>query len=129
MSNLGMYQQLTTLAKKVGGPGRLAGIVFGSGVLAGGGLVAGRNAIIKRLKKKKEEIDLAPIYTINTECTSKEGLDFTPGVQFKVLGRDGDATLIEILEDDNNPYFVSASFIEEISDYSNDELESETKSD
>ncbi len=36
---------------------------------------------------------------------------------FKVLERDGNAVLIEKLGDDNNPYFVAAELLNEISDY------------
>ena len=36
---------------------------------------------------------------------------------FKVLEIDGDATLIEKIGDENNPYFVSGCFLESISDY------------
>ena len=38
-------------------------------------------------------------------------------MQFKVLERDGDAALIEIMNDENNPYFISAKFLSSISDY------------
>ena len=37
MSNLGWYQILTSMAKKVGGPKQLVGMILGGGVLLGGG--------------------------------------------------------------------------------------------
>lgn len=121
MGNLGWYQMLTTAAKKVGGPKNLIGIIFGGGALFGGGAVLGgkaiKNGINKKLEEKKHEEEIAIIYTINKECTSKEGLTFTEGMQFKVLERDGDAALIEIMNDENNPYFISAKFLSSISDY------------
>lgn len=121
MGNLGWYQIMTTAAKKVGGPQKLIGIIFGGGALFGGGAVLGgkaiKNGINKRLEKKNHEEEIAAIYTINKECTSKEGLVFDEGMQFKVLERDGDAALIEILNYENNPYFVSAIFLQSISDY------------
>lgn len=60
MSNLGGYQALTTLAKKVGGPGKLVALIAGGGVLVGGVAVKGgefairkgKKAIAKRKKKR-----------------------------------------------------------------------------
>ena len=40
MSNLGLYQVLTTVAKKVGGPGVLVGILIGFGAVIGAGAVS-----------------------------------------------------------------------------------------
>lgn len=121
MGNLGWYQILTTVAKKMGGPKNLIGIIFGGGALFGGGAVLGgsaiKNGINKKLEKKKQEREIAAVHTINKDCTSKEGLLFTEGMRFKVLERDGDAALIEIINDDNNPYFISAKFLTSISDF------------
>ena len=44
-------------------------------------------------------------------------LHFKVGDQFKVLDVDGDAGLIEIIGDNNSPYFVSLKFLSSISDY------------
>ncbi len=49
MSNLGWYQILTTMAKKVGGPKILIALLAGGGALLGGGAVAGGNAIKKEV--------------------------------------------------------------------------------
>ena len=43
MGNLGWYQLMTTVAKKVGGPKRLFALVLGGGAILGGGAVAGRS--------------------------------------------------------------------------------------
>ena len=40
MSNLGMYQVLTTVAKRVGGPLPLIGLIAGSGIAMGAGGMA-----------------------------------------------------------------------------------------
>lgn len=121
MSNLGWYQILTSVAKKVGGPKQLIGILVGSGALIGGGAVIGGNAIKKKVEskidKKRQAEKAAIIYTVTTEGKSNEGLVFKPGDTFRVLETDGDAGLIEKLGDDNNPYFVSLKFLETISDY------------
>ena len=121
MSNLGWYQILTTVAKQVGGPKKLIALIFSGGILTGGGTLLGANAIIKginkKLDQKKHEEKIATIYKVNKECTSKEGLTFSVGMRFKVLECDGDAALIEIIDDKNNPYFISAAFLSSISDY------------
>lgn len=121
MSNLGWYQILTSMAKKVGGPKNLIGIFVGSGVIIGGvavcGAVCGGNAIKRSLDKKKQIRESAIIYTVDKEGKSNEGLLFEVGDRFKVLERDGDACLIEIEGNNNNPYFVSGIFLSSISDY------------
>ena len=121
MSNLGMYQVITTLAKKVGGPGNLIGILIGGGALLGGGGVYVGGKVKTKIKnnldaqKKKEES--AIIHTITKDGKSNEGKIFEVNDKFKVLELDGDAAMIEIMNDDNNPYFVSAKFLASISDY------------
>lgn len=121
MSNLGWYQILTTLAKKVGGPKQLIGLLMGSGALLGGGTVAGASTLKKKitseLEKKRNAEKAAVIYTVCVEGTSKEGLHFKVGDKFKVLDNDRDVGLVEIIEDSNSPYFVSLKFLGSISDY------------
>lgn len=121
MGNLGWYQIMTTMAKRVGGPLKLAGLVFGGGAVVGGGAVAGgiaiKNKVVEKLDKKKKQEETAIIHTVTTEGQSNEGLAFNVGDQFKVLEVDGDAALIEKLGDSNNPYFVSVDFLKGISDY------------
>ncbi len=121
MGNLGWYQIMTTVAKKVGGPKNLLLLVAGGGAIIGGGAVAGtaaiKNKVTNELDKKKQIKDSAVVYTVKEEKTSNEGLLFKSGDKFKVLERDGDAALIERIGDDNNPYFVSVIFLSSISDY------------
>ena len=121
MSNLGWYQILTSVSKKVGGPKRLIGLIAGGGALLGGGAVASGNAIKKKitaeLSKKRQEAEAAVLYTVNREGKSNEGLLFKTGDTFRVLETDGDAGLIEKTDGENNPYFVSLKFLSTISDY------------
>ena len=123
-SNLGQYQEITTLAKDVGGPSNLIKLIFTAGGVTGSiatvVVFCGGAYIYKKHNKRKQLSDAAIIYTINAEGSSNEGLLFNVGDQFRVLEKDGDAALIEKLEDDNNPYFVSASFLRSISDYTFD---------
>ena len=90
-------------------------------VILGGGVVAGGNKIKKKisdeLAKKRKEAEAAVVYTVNAEGRSKEGLLFKVGDTFRILEADGDAGLIEKIDDENNPYFVSLKFLSNISDY------------
>ena len=121
MGNLGWYQIMTTMAKKVNGPKNLFLLVFGGGALAGGCAVASggwfKRKIFVTLKDKKQKEEEATVYTINKAAKSNEGLQFSVGERFKVLEKDGDAGLIEKIDDDNSPYFVSLSFLSTISNY------------
>lgn len=121
MSNLGLYQTMTVLAKKVGGPGKLAALVIGGSMVAGGVILRGYDRVRAAISAKKvadnERNQLTTTYVVCNEGTSDEGVLLRVGDQFKVLERDGDAVLIEILGDDENPYFVSVEFLSGISDY------------
>lgn len=112
---------MTTIAKKMGGPLRLFGLVFGGGAVLGGGTVLGFEAIKKKASKihdeRKQAAEAATVHTVIKEGNSNEGLLFNVGDKFRILERDGDAALIERLDDGNNPYFVSAQFLSSISDY------------
>ena len=120
MSNLGGYQQLTTMAKKVGGPENLVIILLTTGA----GIYKGSEFLIKKVvklaKKKYESLqtdsDCAE-YDVKKYGISNEGLEFEVGDEFKVLGNDEDSVLIEKKGDKNNPYFVTADFLSDISDY------------
>ena len=117
VSNLGWYQIITTAAKKVGGPKNLIGLIFGT--IVGGGVVAGVSAIkkkaVSKFEQKESEIKAAIIHTVKVEGKSNEGLAFSVGDQYRILELDGDAALIEKIGDKNNPYFVSAKFLNSIS--------------
>ena len=121
MSNLGWYQVITTWSKKVGGPLNLLGIVAGVGAIGRVAGTKGVEALVGSQKKKAAEkekaAELLKTYTVSKEGVSNEGLQFHVGETFKVLERDGNAVLIEKLGDDNNPYFVAAELLNEISDY------------
>lgn len=129
MSNLGGYQVLTTLAKKVGGPGKLVVLIAGGGAVAGGiavkggeyAIKKGKQAIAKHKEKKnKLQLDTVVLYTVKQDAESNEGLRFKVGDTFRVLESDGDAILIELIGNENNPYFVSGKLLKEISDWSGD---------
>lgn len=121
MSNLGWYQVMTTIAKKVGGPKQLFALVVTASFTFGGTVTAGVIAIKEKIStqvdKKKNAATAEKKYTVKVESQSKEGLLFKAGDTFRILETDGDAGLIEIIGDENNPYFVSLGFLQSISDY------------
>lgn len=121
MGNLGAYQVMTTVAKKVGGPVKLTvGVAVGGYVVirtAEGVIKTG----IKKVKKHKETNEFAlntsKLYTVHECGESNEGLIFNINDTYRILEKDGDAVLIEKIGVANNPYFVSAEFLRKISDY------------
>lgn len=122
MSNLGLYQVMTTVAKKVGGPLVLVvGTAFG-GWAIGRGAEAGGKSIAKRVKafrqKRGEAVEVVlPVHVVSEEADCGGGLTLTVGDRLRVLDRDGHAVLIEVLDDPNSPYFVSAEILCAVSDY------------
>lgn len=122
MGNLGLYQLMTTVAKKVGGPVVLvigtavSGWVIGRGAEAGGKGIANR---IKASRQKRAERarHTAEIFTVTADAVCGGGLVLRVGDRFRALSRDDDAVLIEVLDDDENPYFVSAEILVKVSNY------------
>lgn len=121
MSNLGAYQWMTTTAKKVGGPVNLLLLAGTAGaVLYKGGEIVVRQCVktIKANKTTKPAIAAEEkLHNVTSVGRSNEGLGFVVGDQFRVLESDGDSVLIEKIGDTNNPYFVSADVLRNISDY------------
>ena len=117
MSNLGLYQTITTLSKKVGGPKQFLLIVLGCGYGIGRFTEAGVKKVVKVIRKNSKNDDSTKTYRIFCDSKSNEGLIFSVGDTFQVLERDKDAVLIEKNGDNTNPYFVSVRLLQSISDY------------
>lgn len=121
MSNLGAYQTMTTIAKKFGGPVKLglAIAVGGYAVIRTGESVCklGIKKIRSHNRNKKCTIENAKIYSVTETGASNEGVVFHQGDTYKVLERDAESVLVELIGNDNNPYFVSVDFLSSISDY------------
>ena len=119
MSNLGLYQTMTTCAKKVGGPLNLF-VIVGLGGYASIRLgEAGVKKVVKTIKKHSQKNKTASrkTYVVNSNCKSNEGLIFNSGDKYHILEIDKDAVLIEKIGDNNNPYFVSAELLRSISNF------------
>ena len=54
------------------------------------------------------------IKTVKKAGLDNQGLSFEPGDEIKVIDQDGDSVLIEKMGDDNNPYFIDAAFLNDI---------------
>lgn len=119
MSNLGLYQTMTTMAKKMGGPVQLGAMTALGGYVVGKTVEAGGKQIVKNVKKRIENKKTvsADVYVVHTEGTSNEGLHFSIDDRFRVLETAEDAVLIEKIGDTNNPYFVSADVLQSISNF------------
>jgi len=121
MGNLGAYQVMTTVSKKVGGPVKLAaGIAVGGYVVirtAEGVIKTGIKKVKKHREAKEIALNTSKLYTVHECGESNEGLIFNISDTYRVLEKDGDAVLIEKIGDANNPYFVSEELLRKISDY------------
>ncbi|MCJ0537694.1 hypothetical protein [Enterococcus cecorum] len=123
MSNLGGYKWLTTTAKKVGGPENLVLLIAGTGAIVYKGSEVVVKKSIKKIKKRmsnkfhSSKIKDLHIYTVNTDVVSMEGVEFKKGDQFRVLEVDKEVVMIEIIGNNNNPFFVTNNFLRKISDY------------
>lgn len=133
LSNLGGYQVITTLIKSVGGPEnakKLAVAAGGALFVAGGAAYAGIQKATPVVKKQAAQLfarrqnrtggtdELAgSVFTVTAAAESDQGVSFNIGDTFRVLERDADAVLIEVIGNDDNPWVISARLLAEISDF------------
>lgn len=126
MSNLGAYQIMTTLAKKVGGPGKLMGIVGIGGYVifrfGEEGIRKGVEAIHRyRNRKSKEGCDHLE-YTVLKPYRDNYGLVLSAGDRIRVIDMiEKDVLLIEKCGDNNNPFCLSEEVLSEIATQNFDE--------
>lgn len=120
MSNLGKYQVMTTMAKKVGGPDALCAIVCGGGAVLGA-TVVGAIWMCTELKDVFEEAKYynqgGTAYKVKKYGVSSDGLIFEVGDRFRVVKKYDDIVLIEIIGNLNNPHIVGDSFLKDLSNY------------
>jgi len=122
VSNLGGYQKITSLAKKVGGPMNLILIVASGGYAIIRGAEVSIKKIVKTVREKNSKNNILSknediIFEVYADGEDGSGLKFYVGDKYKILESDGDAILIEKLGDNDNPYFVSGNFLKTISGY------------
>ncbi|MEK1354816.1 hypothetical protein HCY79_04555 [Limosilactobacillus fermentum] len=120
MGNLGWYQLMTTVAKKVGGPKQLLALVAAGGYVIIRVVEAGGKKVIKLVKKDNKEkytSKVLPAYKFIIDGKDDKGLIFSSGDVFYVAARHDDVILIEKEKDDNNPYFVSVDWLMKVSSF------------
>lgn len=121
MSNLGGYQTIVQLSKKVGGPGKLGLIVFGAGYLVLRPTETLARSLYKKakngLQRETTPLDRSDIYTVSAEADSGNGLLLAPGDKFSEVGRDKETVIINVEGHESNPHVVSALLLSQISDY------------
>lgn len=122
MSNLGTYQLMTTLAKKVGGPKKLLLIVAATGWIVLRSGEASAKAIVSKFRNTPHTSwdyqHFGETFAVTATTELVEGLILNEGSAFHVLEQDQDSVLITVPGDKNNPYFVSAAKLLKISNYS-----------
>ncbi|AWK10026.1 hypothetical protein DDQ41_15245 [Streptomyces spongiicola] len=122
MGNLGGYQTMTTLAKKVGGPGVLVVVTAVGGWAIGRGVEAGGKNVFRTVKAaaKKRNAPCSTkgqVFDVVSDGEDGKGLAIRAGDQYRVMECDGEAILIEVLGGTNNPYFTSAQFLASVSGF------------
>lgn len=119
MSNLGLYQWMTTSSKACGGPLKFLGLVAAGGYVTGKFIELGAGFTKKKVSEKinKNSTQKDKLYSVIKDGKSNEGVEFKIGDSIRVLDIDKDVVLIEKIGDDNNPYYVSMEFLSDITDY------------
>lgn len=113
------YQLITTIAKKVGGPRVLLLVVAAGGALAlkaGEVMVATGMSMKRTFDARAEEAAKSRVYRVAENADAGGGLTLRAGDEFRVLARDDDAILIEVVGSEENPWYVSAALLVSISD-------------
>lgn len=123
MSNLGAYQVMTTLAKRVGGPKFLLGYTMVGGYFVLRISEAGVKKVVTTIKSLYADLsDNAQDcneYTVTTSATGNDGVHYHAGDKIRILDQlEGNAALIEKVGDENSPYLETVSFLKSISSYS-----------
>lgn len=127
MGNLGAYQVMTTMAKRVGGPVMLAAVTATGGWALGRSAEAGGKKAFKvtKVALKKRRAPCATkgqLFEVTADgADSSAGLTLRIGDSFRVMECDADAILIEVLGNATNPYFVSRHFLTTVSEFPADD--------
>lgn len=123
MGNLGAYQAMTTIAKKVGGPRVLTAVAIVSGYAVLRPFEAGAKKVARAIKKRNVPCATKGDAFQVTSDGDHGGVTFHAGDEYRVLECDGDAILVEVLGDPDSPYFVPSAFLRSMSDYPQDDAD------
>ena len=115
MSNLRGYQRITTFAKLVGGPGQMVGVLVIGGYVTLRTVEGVIKKVIVKAREKKNNpdvnMDKSSVYTAIREVTNEQGLTIKEGDQVRIMESDEDAILIEVIDREDDPFFVSKDFL------------------
>lgn len=118
MGNLGAYQTMTALAKRVGGPKVLAVVTAVGGYAAIRPAEAAVRRAVGSLRKRNVP---CPTRDLTFRATSSgeggSGLELREGDEYRVLECDGDAVLVDVVGRVDNPHMTSVAFLAQISEY------------
>lgn len=118
MGNLGAYQTMTALAKRVGGPKVLAVVTAVGGYAALRPAEAAVKRAVGSLRKRNVP---CPTRDLTFRATSSgedgSGLQIREGSEYRVLECDDDAVLIDLVGSVDNPHMTSGEFLASISAY------------
>lgn len=122
MSNLGWYQEMTRIAKKVGGPKNLLILTIGTGYV----IIRSGEAIVKKVykevNKSRKNTSNKRIFSVTSDGKFGKDLEMNIGDKYRIIESDGESVLIEKVGDSNNPYFVSFDFLSSISELQRNDL-------
>lgn len=125
MSNLGGYQKIIEVVKAFGGPKRATAIVGSAVAVVGYGALRGVEAGAKKgvaasraaLKKRKTPCPVkGQLFEVTSDGES-DRLTLHVGDEFRVLGSDQDAIIVELLGARENPHVVSIAFLASVSGF------------
>ncbi|MEO3773939.1 hypothetical protein [Micromonospora sp. B9E7] len=115
---------MTTIAKKIGGPRALILAVAAGGALAYKGGEVGVKAVVRTSRSIRRTLDAraeaaakSRVYRVVEAADAGGGLTLRTGDEFRVLARDDDAILIEVVSSTQNPWYVSDALLAAISDF------------
>lgn len=116
--NLGRYQQLTTLAKKVGGPDALLGLIFAGGIATGTAASLGAKKAMASYRKKfsQSHENKQGEFTLEDDVRLPNARSLSKGDTFSIIAQDGDSVFLQIDGRDDNPHVLSLKELSEVSD-------------
>jgi hypothetical protein len=121
--NLGGYQVITTVVKRLGGPSKALFKAVGA-IGYRIGKQKGADEAVAAMTVQAERIDTTDAsenpsrvtatkeYLVTKSITSNDGTYFAPGDRLRVMDSDGDAVMVERIGDANSPYWISRDFLE-----------------
>jgi len=80
--------------------------------------------VISLINQRSEPLrSKGQVFTVLRDGETGKDLTFQSGDRYRVLERDGDAVLVEVIGRTDNPHFVSGEFLATISDFPAEETE------